>query len=145
MMFEDPKYLLSLKGYLDKVLKETSESNEFHKHLSWVLAKSTLRTPKIECSFCRKETAQNTLFVRDNFGKYFSKKELVSCSSLGCISALSDAGTLNYIFKKKQIIPLRFPVFAQLPLDLGSISKFLQEVFDISELTPKTAFEFFNK
>lgn len=146
LMFQDPKYLFSLKGYLDGKLEENSEPNTFHNHLAWLLAKSELRTPKMKCHYCGEEIAKNALFVKDHTnGKWSSRKELVSCSQVGCVTALADVGVLNYIFRKREIIPLKFSEVVKLPLDMGEISGFLQKAFGLEELTPQTAFEFFNR
>lgn len=145
LMFTNPTYVFRIKEYLDGKLREGSSTNGFHKHLSWVIAKSSLRMPTIMCPFCKERIAKNALFVRGVDGRYSSREELVSCGREKCMEQLKDTGLLSFSLRKREIVELKFSAIAQVPLDSEEIRYFLQRVFGIGELTPETAFRFFNK
>ena len=145
LMFQEPTRVFRLKEYLENKSNLMQREKELLVHLSWVLAKSYLRMPKIKCSFCGEQTAKKTIFVRGDDGKYFSHEALVCCEAPVCSQKLSNTGLLNYALRKREEVQLKFPEIAERALDLERISDFLCKVFGISELTPETAFEFFNK
>lgn len=147
MMFRDPRIPVRMASNPDWQTEKNLWSDETEKHLQWLVAKSELRTPQMQCPFCGLKNVSQALAVRDKaeyMKGFFFDIRLVSCED--CTEALEKEGSLEYFkYFKKQVIPLRFSEIAKLPLDTRKIQDFLMEVFDVGELTPETAFQFFNK